>query len=101
MQFYGKVVLLVIAAVLVCGVQSRSAGPPANEPANRNQVCNDMMPSHGGAAAQGGNGGYTISTNLPRISNTEYAYTADQTYSGKVLTVCECIFNHRFLAAAG
>ena len=88
MQFYGKIVLLIIAAVLVCGVQSRSAGPPANEPANRNQVCNNMMPNHGaGAAAQVGNGGYTISTDLSRISDTEYAYMADQTYAGK-LTAC-------------
>lgn len=83
MQFYGKIVLLVIAAVLLCRVQSRSRGPPADEPNFRDQVCNDMMPNHG-AAAQGGNGGYTISTDLPRISGTQYAYTADQTYTGKL-----------------
>ena len=87
MQFYGKIVLLVIATVLVYGVQSRSAGPPANEATFRDQVCNNMMPNHAGVAAQGGNGGYTISTDLPRISDTEYAYMADQTYAGK-LTAC-------------
>ena len=98
MEFYCKVVLLVvtIAAVLVCRVQSRSSGPPANEPANRLRVCNDMLPSHpGDPAAQSGNGGYTISTDLPRISDTEYAYTADQTYTR------ECMHAYRRLVACG
>ena len=86
MQFYSKIALLFIAAVLVCRrVQCRSRGPPADEAGNRIQVCNAMMPSHGGAAAQNGNGGYTITTDLPRISDTEYAYTAGQTYT------CKCI----------
>ena len=65
-------------------VQCRSTGPPADDANFRDQVCNDMMPNHG-AAAQGGNGGYTITTDLPRISDTEYAYTAGQTYN------CKCI----------
>ena len=84
-----RIVLLLIvgASLLVCRVQCRSAGPPANEANFRNQVCNDMLPSHGGISAQNGNGGYTITTNLPRISDTEYAYTAGQTYSRKCLIV--------------
>ena len=81
MQFYNKIVLLVIAAVLVYPVQCLPAGPPVN--INVNLVCNDMMPSHGANAAQDGNGGYTISTDLPRISDTEYAYAAGRTYSRK------------------
>ena len=85
MQFYSKIVLLFIAAVLVCRrVQCLSGGPPADRPGDRDQVCNEMLPGHGGAA-QDGNGGYTISTNLPRISDTEYAYTAGQTYTRKCI----------------
>jgi hypothetical protein len=83
MQFYSKIVLLVIAAaVLVCRVQCFSGGPPANQANFRIQVCNDMMPNHG-PNAQNGNGGYTITTDLPRISDTQYAYTAGQQYTRK------------------
>ena len=85
MQFYSKIVLLFIAAVLVYRVQCRTTGPPADEPANRDRVCNDMLPNHSSFTAQGGNGGYTITTDLPQISNTEYAYTAGQTYNRKCI----------------
>ena len=84
MQFYSKIVLLFIAVVLVCRrVQCRAAGPPVNE--GRDRVCNEMLPDHGGAAAQNGNGDYTITTNLPRISDTEYTYTAGQRYTRKCI----------------
>ena len=98
MQFYSKILLLLIAAVLVCRrVQCLPGGPPANVPGDRIQVCNDMLPRHGGATAQNGNGGYTIMTNLPRISNTEYAYTAGQTYTRKCINFVEPdIFTKKF-----
>ena len=96
MQFYSKIVLLVIAiaVVLVSRVQCFSSGPPVAT--FREQVCNDMLPNHG-PPAQTGNGGYTINTDLPRISDTEYAYIAGQTYTCKYvlwfcrfLCVCVC-----------
>ena len=88
MQFYSQVVLLLVAGVLlVSRVQCRSTGPPANEPANRNQVCNDMLPNHDANTPQNGNGGYTISTDLPRISNSAYNHTAGQTYNGIITTI--------------
>ena len=97
MQFYSKIALLFIAAVLVCRrVQCRRAGPPVNEGLTR--VCNEMLPNHGGAAAQNGNGDYTIMTNLPRISDTEYAYTAGQTYTCKCMHLVDIqhVFTKKF-----
>ena len=87
MQICDRVAVLLLtaaAALMVCRVQCFSSGPPANQANLRNQVCNDMLPSHGGISAQNGNGGYTISTNVPRINDTEYAYTAGQTYTCKL-----------------
>ena len=73
--------LLLLVAVLLCRVQANAVGPPLN--ANTfNQICVQMLPSHGGSA-QDGNGGYFIDTNLPFIdANSAFSYTAGQTYTG-------------------
>ena len=72
--------LLVAALLLFCRVHARFAGPPVGD--NFDLVCNQMMPSHG-VAAQSGNGGYLIDTDLPLVSaNDGYSYTAGQTYRG-------------------
>ena len=73
--------LLVAALLLFCRVHARSSGPPVGE--NFDLVCNQMMPSHSSIAAQSGNGGYLIDTDLPLVSaNDGYSYTAGQTYRG-------------------
>lgn len=64
-------------------VQCRSSGPPANEPENMLRVCRQLLPNHGGVAAQPGNGGYFIDTDIPRSGSTGFSYTAGQTYTGK------------------
>ena len=87
MQFYSQVVLLLIAGALLAGrVQCLPSGPPVD--LNRNRVCNEMLPDHGGNTPQDGNGGYTISTDLPRISNSAYSYTAGGTYNRKWESAC-------------
>lgn len=72
-------ILLVLGAVLLTTnyVYSLSAGPPLNQ-----QVCGELRPGHPGNP-QPGNGGYVITTDLPRISENEYSYTANQTYTGQ------------------
>ena len=72
-------VLLVLGAALMVAdnVQSRSAGPPLNL-----QVCSQLLPGHGGTPPAG-NGGYVITTDLPRTSSSSYSYVAGQTYTGQ------------------
>ena len=75
-----KLFLSVVAVLLVVDmVRSLPSGPPVPS------VCATMMPGHG-PAAQPGNGGYVILTNLTRIDSTSYAFTAGQNYTG------ECVF---------
>ena len=71
--------------LIVSEAQSRSAGPPLSS-GTFTMICNQMMPSHSSIGAQSGNGGYTISTNIPRSGSTGYRYTAGQTYTGKLMT---------------
>ena len=73
--------LALFGLLLVHSVHSRSTGPPLNVQ-NFNLICSDMVPQHGGTP-QPGNGNYVINTNLTRISNTSYSYTAGQTYAGR------------------
>ena len=75
--------LLVLAAAAVSEVLSRRAGPPIQESGNFDRICNQMLPNHGGTAARSGNGGYTISADIPRSDSSGYNYTAGQTYTGR------------------
>ena len=78
--------LLALTTLLLVGrVESFGAGPP-----NEDVVCQNLVPEgHGGAAAaQQGNGGYIIGTDLPLISaESGYRYTAGQTYRGQSVKV--------------
>ena len=69
--------LLVLA---VPKAQSMSSGPPLNS-GTFTRICDEMTPNHG-SAAQSGNGGYAITTDIPRSGSTGYSYTAGQTYTG-------------------
>ena len=71
---------LLLVVVGVSQVLSRSAGPPVSS--WRDRICNQMLPNHGSSAARSGNGGYTITTNIPRSMPSGYSYTAGQTYTG-------------------
>jgi hypothetical protein len=73
-------ILLLLLSAFILGAQSRPEGPPLSTN-TFNGICNQLMPSHGGSA-RSDNGGYTITTNIPRSGSTGYGYTAGQTYSG-------------------
>ncbi len=75
-----KPLLVLVLAAVVSEVVSRSAGPPISS--FRARICNQMLPNHGGTSARSGNGGYTITTNIPRSISSGYSYTAGQTYTG-------------------
>ena len=74
-------VLLVLGAVLLTTnyVYSLPSGPPVLQ---NPQICLTLMPGHG-AVVQQGNGGYVITTDLPRTSANGYSYIAGQTYTGQ------------------
>lgn len=76
----GWILLLILAAGLY-EVQTRSGGPPLSA-GTFDLICNQQMPSHMSNTAQSGNGGYTITTDIPRSGSTGYRYTAGQTYTG-------------------
>ena len=69
-----------VLAVVVSEVLSRSAGPPVSS--FRDRICDQMLPNHGGTSARPGNGGYSITTNIPRSVSSGYSFTAGQTYTG-------------------
>ena len=77
----GWILLVVLASLYE--VQSRSGGPPLSS-GTFDLICNQQMPSHGGNSAQSGNGGYVITTDIPRSGSTGYGYTAGRTYTGKL-----------------
>ena len=75
--------LLLLLFLAVTEVLSRSGGPPLA--GNFDRICTRMTPNHGGTAARSGNGGYTITTTIPRSLSTGYSYTAGQTYTGRMI----------------
>ena len=77
-----KPLFLLVLAVVVSGVLSRSTGPPLSG-STRVRICDQMLPNHGGTSARQGNGGYAITTNIPRSVSSGYSYTAGQTYTGR------------------
>lgn len=81
----GWILLLILASL--CEVQSRRGGPPLSS-GTFDLICNQQMPSHG-TGAQSGNGGYTITTDIPRSGSTGYRYTAGQTYTGDFNSIPE------------
>ena len=80
MKYFPPIVGVLLLISAAREVSSRSAGPPLST-GTFDRICNQMLPSHGGASAQSGNGGYTITTNIPRSVSTGYSYTAGQTYT--------------------
>lgn len=71
--------------ILANAVLARRAGPPliVGDAQRFNQICVLMTPLHGANAAQPGNGGYMITTDLPFINATAgYSYVAGQNATG-------------------
>ena len=80
MYFLGLVICLLLS---IRSAYSRSSGPVDN----RNEVCNDLTPSHSGNSPQpdGQTGGYTLTTDVPFNQTEEFfSYTAGTTYNGTV-----------------
>ena len=79
---YTLVYVIFLLVFVFPEVQSRRSGPPLDSIPNTNNVCNQLVPSHSGNA-QFGNGGYIITTDIPRFLTGGYNYTAGQMYTGK------------------